>query len=213
MQYESPDESSDLDASPKPRSSPSLSHSGETTSRPALPPHAVPHRVASTPVTRSEMMAPVQDKERDDSALLQSPPAFVPAGLPNSSPHLFSAQRTPSPSSPGPAGIKDRLLRANKRQSSSHVVRETTLGLQHEDDEGARVVNQYKIGDSLGKGAYATVELGIDVSTGKKYVSLLAACFGVCVLTHYSGYQRVFQVAPPETGSHGASSAAGARTP
>lgn len=173
--YESPDESSDMEAAPSPRSSgePSSSNNEtpEASSRRALPPHAVPHRVSSTPVPRSEMMAPVQEKERDDSALLQSPPAFVPAGLPNASPHLFSAQRTPSPSSPRPSGFKDRMMRAHKRQSSAHVVHETTLGLQHEDDEGARVVNQYKIGHSLGKGAYASVELGIDVSTGEKYVS------------------------------------------
>jgi [calcium/calmodulin-dependent protein kinase] kinase len=60
-------------------------------------------------------------------------------------------------------------MRHSKRQSSSHVVRETTLGLQHEDDDGARVINQYKIGRPLGSGAYATVVLGIDVSDGKEY--------------------------------------------
>jgi [calcium/calmodulin-dependent protein kinase] kinase len=34
-------------------------------------------------------------------------------------------------------------------------------------------VNQYKIGRSLGQGAYAKVELGVDVTTGKEYVSHL----------------------------------------
>jgi len=32
------------------------------------------------------------------------------------------------------------------------------------------MVNQYKIGLSLGKGAYAKVELGVDVGTGTEYV-------------------------------------------
>ncbi|CAK9786665.1 Pkinase-domain-containing protein [Cutaneotrichosporon oleaginosum] len=163
VQYESPDENSDRDASPRV----SLS---KDDARPALPPHPVPHRVASTPVPRSESMAPQgKEKERDDSALLQSPPSFVPVGLPDSSPHLFSAQRTPSPSSPGPSRLRDRIMRQHKRQSSAHVVRETTLGLQHEDDDGARVINQYKIGNSLGSGAYASVVLGIDVGDGKEY--------------------------------------------
>lgn len=165
VQYESPEENSDMDASPR------VSLSTDE-ARPALPPHTVPHRVASTPVPRSESMASQgKGKERDDSALLQSPPTYVPVGLPESSPHLFSAQRTPSPSSPGAARFRDRVMRHSKRQSSSHVVRETTLGLQHEDDDGARVINQYKIGRPLGSGAYATVVLGIDVSDGKEYVS------------------------------------------
>lgn len=33
------------------------------------------------------------------------------------------------------------------------------------------MVNQYKIGKSLGKGAYAKVELGVDVGTGLEYVN------------------------------------------
>jgi [calcium/calmodulin-dependent protein kinase] kinase len=33
------------------------------------------------------------------------------------------------------------------------------------------MINQYRIGRSLGKGAYAKVELGVDVGTGKEYVS------------------------------------------
>ncbi|GMK54409.1 hypothetical protein CspeluHIS016_0109950 [Cutaneotrichosporon spelunceum] len=165
VQYESPDDNSDMDAPP--RASPS---DERQSSRPPLPPHAMPLRVASTPVPRSKSMASHgKDKERDDSALLQSPPTFVPVGLTESSPHLFSAQRTPSPSSPGPSHFRERAMRSHKRTSSSHVVHETTLGLQHEDDEGARVVNQYKIGHGLGSGAYASVFLGIDVGDGTEY--------------------------------------------
>lgn len=33
------------------------------------------------------------------------------------------------------------------------------------------MINQYSIGKSLGKGAYASVSLGIDVGTGEQYVS------------------------------------------
>lgn len=210
VQYESPDEGSDMDASPhRTTASPSTSRDANdnSASRPALPPHAVPHRVASTPVPRSEMMAPPQEKERDDSALLQSPPTFVPAGKHSSSPHLFSAQRTPSPSSPAPMNMRDRLKRAHKRQSTSHVVHETTLGLQQEDEEGQRVVNQYKIGENLGKGAYASVVLGIDVGSGDKYVSRVLVPGSA--LSHAIGHQGVLKIASAEASSDGASSADG----
>jgi len=43
-------------------------------------------------------------------------------------------------------------------------------GRQTSSDDGHRMVNQYKIGLSLGKGAYAKVELGVDVGTGTEYV-------------------------------------------
>ena len=33
------------------------------------------------------------------------------------------------------------------------------------------MVNQYRLGKSLGSGAYAKVELGVDVGTGVEYVS------------------------------------------
>lgn len=45
-------------------------------------------------------------------------------------------------------------------------------GQQRSTDDGHRMVNQYKIGRSLGKGAYATVELAVDVGTGTEYVSI-----------------------------------------
>jgi hypothetical protein len=51
------------------------------------------------------------------------------------------------------------------------------------------MVNQYRIGRSLGRGAYASVELAVDVGTGKEYVSQS----GRSPLT--PGDQGVFQVA------------------
>jgi hypothetical protein len=60
----------------------------------------------------------------------------------------------------------------HRRTSSSHQVRETVDGSQTTTEDG-RLVNQYRIGKSLGQGAYAKVELGVDVTTGKEYVSSL----------------------------------------
>jgi [calcium/calmodulin-dependent protein kinase] kinase len=50
-------------------------------------------------------------------------------------------------------------------------VRETIYGEQRNTLAGERVVNQYRLGKKLGKGAYATVTLAIDVGTGDDYVS------------------------------------------
>lgn len=58
-----------------------------------------------------------------------------------------------------------------RRRSSSHRVRETVAGEQKSTEDGARVINQYRIGKSLGKGAFAKVELAVDMTTGTEYVS------------------------------------------
>jgi [calcium/calmodulin-dependent protein kinase] kinase len=76
-------------------------------------------------------------------------------------------RRVPSPSSPNYRPQRTH----HRRTSSTHQVRETVDGSQTTTEDG-RLVNQYKIGRSLGQGAYAKVELGVDVTTGKEYVSL-----------------------------------------
>ncbi|WWD08737.1 hypothetical protein V865_006850 [Kwoniella europaea PYCC6329] len=85
--------------------------------------------------------------------------------LPESPDPSVSSSRPPSPSSPRyrPKGLHHR------RTSSTHRVRETTDGTQTSTEDGTRMINQYKIGRSLGKGAYAKVELGVDVGTGQEY--------------------------------------------
>ncbi|WVQ62880.1 uncharacterized protein L199_001029 [Kwoniella botswanensis] len=85
--------------------------------------------------------------------------------LPESPDPSASSSRPPSPSSPRyrPKGLHHR------RTSSTHRVRETTDGTQTSTEDGTRMINQYKIGRSLGKGAYAKVELGVDVGTGQEY--------------------------------------------
>lgn len=55
--------------------------------------------------------------------------------------------------------------------SSTHRVRETTDGETKSTEDGQRMVNQYRMGPSIGQGAYAKVELGVDVGTGIEYVS------------------------------------------
>jgi [calcium/calmodulin-dependent protein kinase] kinase len=82
--------------------------------------------------------------------------------------------RVPSPSSPN---YRPKPTH-HRRTSSSHQVRETVDGSQTTTEDG-RLVNQYRIGKSLGQGAYAKVELGVDVTTGKEYVSHLPLNFSL----------------------------------
>lgn len=76
--------------------------------------------------------------------------------------------RAPTPSSPGYRPKRTH----HRRTSSTHRVRETIDGEQKTTADG-RLVNQYRIGKSLGKGAYASVELGVDITTGTEYVSVM----------------------------------------
>ncbi|OXG71710.1 calcium/calmodulin-dependent protein kinase kinase [Cryptococcus neoformans var. grubii Br795] len=93
-------------------------------------------------------------------------PAFLrPTSPPFASSSVSITVRSPSPSSPSfrPKGPLHR------RTSSAHRVRETIDGTQTANEDGERMINQYKIGMSLGQGAYAKVELGVDINTGVKY--------------------------------------------
>lgn len=148
-----------------------------------LHPYSKPVRGHSTPIPASSMSSQHTVKgSGDDLSLVNSPPSMLGTSLPssspsvasvspshlaNSSPHLFEApKRAPSPSSPDYRNV----LRSS-RQNSTHRVRETTVGSQRNTLDGARMVNQYKIGRTLGKGAFATVYSSLDVGTGEEYVS------------------------------------------
>ena len=98
-----------------------------------------------------------------------STPVLLHPDSPAASPRPRSpvSTRSPSPSSPQ---YRPRRL-ANRRESSTHRVRETMDGEQRNTQDGGRMVNQYKIGEALGRGAYAKVELGVDVGTGTEYVN------------------------------------------
>ncbi|WVO14779.1 hypothetical protein L204_102417 [Cryptococcus depauperatus] len=106
---------------------------------------------------------PVQ--ESPPSIDIDSPTFLRPVSPPIATPLALSPLRSPSPSSPSfrPKGLSHR------RTSSTHRVRETIDGTQRNTEEGERVINQYKIGKSLGQGAYAKVELAIDVESGVEY--------------------------------------------
>ncbi|KAL1410134.1 hypothetical protein Q8F55_004137 [Vanrija albida] len=147
-----------------------------------LNPYSKPVRGHSTPIPTSSSMSSQNTVKGsgDDMSLANSPQSMLGTSLPSpsrsaasispshlasSSPHLFEApKRAPSPSSPDYRNI----LRSS-RQNSTHRVRETTLGSQHSTLDGARVVNQYKLGHTLGKGAFATVYSSLDVGTGEEY--------------------------------------------
>lgn len=122
-------------------------------------------------------------------------PAFLrPTSPPFASSSVSITVRSPSPSSPSfrPKGPLHR------RTSSAHRVRETIDGTQTANEDGERMINQYKIGMSLGQGAYAKVELGVDINTGVKYVSLT---FPISLLSLLmcapTGNQRVFKIQAP----------------
>jgi hypothetical protein len=93
-----------------------------------------------------------------------------------------------------------------------YSVLETLNAKQHQTEEGQRMVNQYRLGPTIGKGGYATVEKGIDVGTGKEYVRPLAcdpsekysgltAGF-LRILPFHTGNQGVFQVPSQATAGH-----------
>lgn len=111
-----------------------------------------------------------------------SPASLIAKPLPTpSSPHVYQP-RIPSPSS----GSQDprtqpgqRREGRHRRESSTHRVRETIYGETRSTVDGQRMVNQYRLGKTLGKGSYASVEHAIDVGTGIEYVSAahaLASC-------------------------------------
>lgn len=120
-----------------------------------------------------------------------SPPSISTPLPVSASPSVFTTVRSPSPSSPSlrPKGTHHR------RTSSAHRVRETIDGTQTANEDGERMINQYKIGMSLGQGAYAKVELGVDINTGLKYVSLaLPIPLSSLMMCSPTGNQRVFKI-------------------
>lgn len=145
VEYDSPDE--DDDVLPTPPASSSRGNSTNSMSKPSL----------------------LKRLSSSDSST-RSPPALHPSTLPSSSPHLFAELgRVPSPSSSG-SEYRRPGHGHNRRESSTHRVRETIYGEQRMALDGERLVNQYRLGHKLGKGAYATVTLAIDVGTGIEYV-------------------------------------------
>lgn len=106
-------------------------------------------------------------------ALSTSPsrePSLLTPGSPNAShTSLPLSPRSASPSSPHYHARPAH----HRRTSSTHRVKETIGGEQKSTEDGALMVNQYRIGKSLGSGAYAKVELGVDVGTGIEYVSVI----------------------------------------
>ena len=124
---------------------------------PIDPTHSSPFRDSNVP---SPLAADAlsSSPSNDPALLLPKEPTLTNEGSP--------LRRTPSPSSPDYRPQRTH----HRRTSSTHQVRETVDGSQTTTEDG-RLVNQYKIGRSLGQGAYAKVELGVDVTTGKEYVS------------------------------------------
>lgn len=129
---------------------------------PIDPSHSSPFRDSKVP---SPLAADtLSASPSNDSGLLLSPKREQSTLSTDGAP----LRRVPSPSSPDYRPQRTH----HRRTSSTHQVRETVDGSQITTEDG-RLVNQYKIGRSLGQGAYAKVELGVDVTTGKEYVSKL----------------------------------------
>ncbi|GAA5855536.1 hypothetical protein JCM8547_007879 [Rhodosporidiobolus lusitaniae] len=96
-------------------------------------------------------------------------PSFPEQNL--SSPHLLpppSPNLTPNPHPSSPHYNR----RGHHRRSSStgsRSFRETLNAYAVEGENGQRSVNQYVLGETLGKGSYATVERAVDRETGLEY--------------------------------------------
>ncbi|WWD16831.1 hypothetical protein CI109_101263 [Kwoniella shandongensis] len=114
------------------------------------------------PRAPSDSLGPVPLAATNMSNSPLKEPSLLRAESPSPS---SSRPRSPSPSSPH---FRPRTLH-HRRTSSTHRVRETTDGHQRSTEDGQRMINQYRIGESLGQGAYAKVEIGVDVGSGKKY--------------------------------------------
>ena len=128
------------------------------------------HSMDSQSSSRQHPLAATQlstSPAREPSLLAPYSPGSSPSATPLSrnDSQLPVHPRAPSPSSPH---FRPKPSH-HRRTSSTHRVRET-IGGEQRDTEDGRMVNQYKIGKSLGSGAYAKVELGLDVKTGKQYV-------------------------------------------
>lgn len=153
FQYESPEEDEETEVAPSPRP------------KPTRRPRSADDSLNAKPMAADALSV---SPSRDSSLLLPATPDTE--GNP-------TIPRPPSPSSPHYRPKPHH----HRRTSSTHRVRETVHGEQRNTEDGERMVNQYRIGKSLGKGAYATVELGVDVGTGEEYVSREAI-----LLTHTS---------------------------
>ena len=119
----------------------------------------------------SSYSSPVDTKQLTSSpqkepSMLLSTPSPSHTSRPSSPTMSGPPSRSASPSSPH---YRPRDSH-HRRTSSTHRVRETLRGEQKSTDDGQRMVNQYRIGKSLGKGGYAKVELAMDVGTGVEYV-------------------------------------------
>ena len=130
---------------PTPVEASSSSHPGSTfsASRPSTPPSSEPSLQPSGPATTSS-----------PSQTLSSP---------NLTPHDLR----------GANALAYRERRHHRRSSStgSRSFRETLNAYSTEDADGRRSVNQYILGETLGRGSYATVEKAVDRETGEEYVS------------------------------------------
>ena len=183
--YDSPEEDEDLDGKTD-RQAEKLSAGPSTSS---------PHRSdsQSNEPKPSQSLAPVLPASPKPSSHLLKPDDMQRSPS-NTSLSSYPSSRSASPSSPQ---YRMKGLH-HRRTSSTHRVRETIAAEKTNTPDGQRMVNQYRIGKSLGRGGYATVELAKDVGTGIEYVSSkeLRNPHGASDtgLHYFPGHQRVFQI-------------------
>jgi hypothetical protein len=170
---------------PTPVEASSSSHPGSTfsASRPSTPPSSEPSQSTGQASTGTPLSA---------------------FSSPNLTPHDLR----------GANALAHRERRHHRRSSStgSRSFRETLNAYSTEDADGRRSVNQYILGETLGRGSYATVEKAVDRETGEEYVSP-ASCEAVMLDRAADrellslGHQGVFKAAPaPDRGGGSAPS-------
>jgi len=131
-----------------------------------LKPHSNNSLAPTTSRSRPHSLGPVAAKTLSKSPS-REPSLLAPASPAHSHTNLPLSPRSASPSSPHYHARPSH----HRRTSSTHRVKETIGGEQKSTEDGGLMVNQYRLGKSLGSGAYAKVELGVDVGTGVEYVS------------------------------------------
>jgi [calcium/calmodulin-dependent protein kinase] kinase len=126
------------------------------------------HQFSQSPSRESSLLVPEAEPGEPEGAGLSRTTSNASTSSATSilQSHFHPLSRTHSPSSPRhrPKGLQHR------RTSSTHRVKESQ-GKTRNAEDGARMVNNYKIGKSLGQGAYAKVDLAVDVTKGDEYVS------------------------------------------
>ncbi|BGP46731.1 hypothetical protein JCM10450v2_002579 [Rhodotorula kratochvilovae] len=144
--------------------SPTLSHSVT----PPTPIDPTPSSSSTDPSRSSSFTRPSTPPSSTHSPEPSTSTLTTPHLVPLASPNLtISDQRSRSPARGAERGHHRRS--SSQGTTGSRSFRETLNAYAVEGADGSRSVNQYVLGETLGRGSYATVERAVDRETGQEY--------------------------------------------